>query len=163
MDSGTTIKTYTTSFTLSDNGTTKVKYRSIDNAGNEENPKEKEIIINKPSGSSSSNSDSDSSSSTTSTSSTNSNNQTAITNEVKKILSNILDFNNDEEDNNQISESSNSDVLGAKTEISNITAKQNKPISPDIWKSLILPLGIMITLIIYRIKKNKLSLKKLSH
>ncbi|MDO8570791.1 MAG: hypothetical protein Q7R97_04370, partial [Candidatus Daviesbacteria bacterium] len=149
LDSGTTIKTYTGYFTISDNGTAKVKYRSIDNAGNEENPKEKEIIINKPSTSSGSDSDSDSnnSSSTTTTSSTDSNNQTAITNEIKKVVSNILKINNEENNNNQISdrifESTNSAVLGATTENKN---SKNNNINPLI----LLPLIILGGFIIYK-------------
>ncbi|MDO8570440.1 MAG: PQQ-binding-like beta-propeller repeat protein, partial [Candidatus Daviesbacteria bacterium] len=161
LDNGQTTKTYTDVFTLFDNGTIKIKYRAIDNNGNEENPKTKEIIINKPSSSSDSNS-SLSTTISTPTPTLENNNQTT-TDGIKKALSNILSFNNKEKSNDQTFESTNSVVLGAKTETGNITAKQNKPISPDTWKLLILPLGIMLTLIIYRIKKNRLSLKKLSH
>ncbi|MFH0936884.1 MAG: alpha/beta fold hydrolase [Candidatus Daviesbacteria bacterium] len=47
LDDGQTIQTYNDSFTISSEGTTKIKFRSIDNAGNEENPQETEIKIDK--------------------------------------------------------------------------------------------------------------------
>ncbi|MDO8570793.1 MAG: hypothetical protein Q7R97_04380 [Candidatus Daviesbacteria bacterium] len=148
LDNGQTTKTYTDVFTLSDNGTIKVKYRATDNTGNEENPKTKEIIISKPSGSSSSNSDSNSSSSTTSTSSDNQNsfgNQTTaiVANGVKKVLSNILSFNNDNKENNndKISESINSAVLGTKTEGKNT---KNNSINPLIFLPVVILGGFII-------------------
>lgn len=133
LDNGATVKTYTGSFTISGSGTTKIKYRSIDNAGNEENPKEQTIIINKPSGGSGSNN-------SVSTSSNNSN-QTTIADEVKKVLGNILNFGN-KENNNQNLESTNSAVLGAKTEVK----KTKNNINPLIF----LPLIILGGFIFYR-------------
>ncbi|MDO8570941.1 MAG: hypothetical protein Q7R97_05135 [Candidatus Daviesbacteria bacterium] len=135
LDNGQSTITYTGSFTLSDNATTKIKYRSIDNAGNEENPKEKDIIINKPATSSGSNSNSGSE---------DNNNQTTVADEVKKVVSNILNFNNEENNNNnQISENNDSEVLGAKTENKN---SKNNNINPLVF----LPLIILGGFIIYR-------------
>lgn len=47
LDNGQTIKIYNSSFTISSEGLTNIKFRSIDNAGNEENPQEVEIKVDK--------------------------------------------------------------------------------------------------------------------
>ncbi|MFH1832817.1 MAG: hypothetical protein ABH816_01435 [Candidatus Levyibacteriota bacterium] len=47
LDNGQTIQTYTTSFTISTEGVNKLKFKSTDNAGNEEIPQELEIKIDK--------------------------------------------------------------------------------------------------------------------
>ncbi len=47
MDNGQTINVYTQPFTISAEKINKLKFRSIDNAGNEEDPKETEIKIDK--------------------------------------------------------------------------------------------------------------------
>lgn len=47
LDDGKSIQEYEEPFIVSANGATKIKYRSIDNAGNSEEPKEEEINIDK--------------------------------------------------------------------------------------------------------------------
>jgi len=47
LDNGVTIQVYSQPFTISQEGISKLKFRSIDKAGNEENPKEQEIKIDK--------------------------------------------------------------------------------------------------------------------
>ncbi|MDP3733077.1 MAG: hypothetical protein Q8Q91_00905, partial [Candidatus Daviesbacteria bacterium] len=47
LDNGQTIQTYAQPFIISLEGITKLKFRAIDKAGNEENPKEQEIKIDK--------------------------------------------------------------------------------------------------------------------
>jgi len=47
LDNGQTINTYTSPFTVSQEGILKLKVKSTDKAGNEENPKEQEIKIDK--------------------------------------------------------------------------------------------------------------------
>ncbi|MFA5932939.1 MAG: hypothetical protein WCV81_01585 [Microgenomates group bacterium] len=49
LDNGQTIQTYTEPFTISQEGINKLKVKSTDNAGNEENPQEIEIKIDKTS------------------------------------------------------------------------------------------------------------------
>ncbi|MDO8498853.1 MAG: hypothetical protein Q7S44_03645 [bacterium] len=47
LDDGQTVKTYTNPFTISTKGISKLKFRSMDKAGNEEIPQELEIKIDK--------------------------------------------------------------------------------------------------------------------
>lgn len=47
LDNGQSVQAYTQPFTVSQEGITKIKFRSIDNAGNEEDPKEAEIKVDK--------------------------------------------------------------------------------------------------------------------
>ncbi|MDO8570795.1 MAG: hypothetical protein Q7R97_04390 [Candidatus Daviesbacteria bacterium] len=150
MDQETTVKTYTGSFTLSDNGTIKIKYHSIDNAGNEESPKEKEITINQ----SSSNSESNNSVSTSTNNSNQdtSNNPNIVANEVKKVLSNILDFGDEEKNNDQISENNDSEVLGIQTEAKNNNIIQNILNFLHKNKFIFIPVIIIGSLIIHKKK-----------